>query len=168
MKEEEWKTIEGFENYKISSHGRVVSLKTKLILKYRKGRGGYRRVMLSSPGKAPKNLVVHRLVCKAFCDGYAEGLTVNHKDGNILNNYYENLEWVTWLENANHRKIGKNTTSKYAGVYWNETCKKWASNLTIKGKRVHLGVHETEELASEARIAAMEANGIKSRYSGKL
>jgi len=168
MKEEEWVTIDGFSNYKVSSHGRVMSMKNNIILKFRNGKGGYNRVMIYAKNQSPKNESVHRLVCKAFCDGYEPELIVNHKDGNKANNYYENLEWVTWLENAVHREIARNTKSRFAGVYWNESCKKWAVGLTIKRKRIHLGVYTTEEEASKARNIAMKENGIKSKYSGKL
>lgn len=42
------------------------------------------------------------MVAKHFCDGYKDNLVVNHKDGNKLNNNYENLEWVTRSENDLH------------------------------------------------------------------
>ena len=49
-----------------------------------------------------KGFSVHTLVARAFCDGYKKGLIVNHIDGNKLNNYYKNLEWVTYKENSIH------------------------------------------------------------------
>ena len=41
-----------------------------------------------------------RLVALAWCDGYEDGLTVNHIDGNYMNNNASNLEWVTRKENV--------------------------------------------------------------------
>lgn len=58
----------------------------------------YLQVTVCKDGKQ-KYLQVHRLVAKYFCDGYFEGAVVNHKDGNIHNNHYTNLEWVTQKEN---------------------------------------------------------------------
>lgn len=51
-------------------------------------------------GKQRKKYLVHRLVAHAFCDGFKDGLTVNHKDGNKLNNNAHNLEWVTLARNT--------------------------------------------------------------------
>lgn len=45
---------------------------------------------------------IHQLVAHAFCGGYAEGLIVNHKNGDKLDNRAENLEWVTRSQNAAH------------------------------------------------------------------
>lgn len=46
---------------------------------------------------------VHRLVMKAFCPcENMDDLQINHKDGNKLNNYIENLEWSTALKNMRH------------------------------------------------------------------
>ena len=47
-------------------------------------------------------LAVHTAVARAFCNGYAPNLQVNHKDGNKSNNAANNLEWVTPLENTHH------------------------------------------------------------------
>lgn len=46
--------------------------------------------------------ILPRIIAKLFCYGYREGLEVNHIDGNPMNNYYKNLEWVTRKENIRH------------------------------------------------------------------
>lgn len=48
-----------------------------------------------------KSYYVHRLVALKFL-GEPNGLHVNHKDGNKLNNSIQNLEYVTRAGNAEH------------------------------------------------------------------
>ena len=62
-------------------------------------KGGYMRITIRIDGKISK-LRVHRLVAKAFVAGEFEGATVDHIDGNRLNNAPSNLEWVTLSENT--------------------------------------------------------------------
>ncbi len=47
---------------------------------------------------------VHRLIAMTFneCPGHFDDFVINHKDGDKLNNYPENLEWVTHSDNAFH------------------------------------------------------------------
>lgn len=106
---EVWKTIDGFEGqYEVSNMGRVRSLnyhrtgKTR-VLKAGKGSGGYYMVVLRKDGK-PKSINVHRLVGKAFVDGFFEGAVINHKDHNLENNIAENLEWTTQADNTSREK----------------------------------------------------------------
>ena len=97
---EEWKWIEGYEGtYKVSNCGRVVNFKGEMSLKF--DNDGYYRVSLCKECNV-KNCKVHKLVAKAFCEGYKEGLVVNHKDLNKTNNHYSNLEWITPKENSIH------------------------------------------------------------------
>ncbi len=49
------------------------------------------------------DLAVHRIVYAAFVGKLEYDLTVNHKDGNTLNNHYSNLELITQSENNKHR-----------------------------------------------------------------
>ena len=49
-----------------------------------------------------KTWLVARLVALTWCDGYADGLTVNHKNGNPLDNSAQNLEWMTRAANIQH------------------------------------------------------------------
>ena len=55
------------------------------------------------PNGDKKRCYAHRLVAIAFLTKPSKYHTeVNHKDGNKLNNYIDNLEWVTPQENQQH------------------------------------------------------------------
>lgn len=114
---EEWKDIPGYENlYQASNIGNIRAVEGKTtsnarydartwkgrVLKQKKRKrstGLYDpRVDLWKNG-THKTLLVSRLVALTWCDGYKESLTVNHIDGNPLNNNKDNLEWVTRTEN---------------------------------------------------------------------
>lgn len=72
---------------------------------------------------------VHRLVAKAFVPGYREGLVVNHKDENGMNNCADNLEWVTSYENHQYgtARIRAKMNQKY---------RKPVIQMTLDGKLV--------------------------------
>jgi hypothetical protein len=97
---EEWKEINGFEDYLISNYGNVYSKKNNKLLQH-KSNGVYKNISLSKNNK-PNYKYIHRLVCDAFCENPHNKPMVNHKDGNKLNNHYSNLEWVTKGENQSH------------------------------------------------------------------
>ena len=113
---EYWKDIPGYVGiYQASYDGRIRSapgkttsnaryaerkwqtrvLKPKILTK---GKRKDLRVSLWKNGEESTQLVA-RLVALTWCEGYAPGLTVNHIDGNPLNNSADNLEWVTLSEN---------------------------------------------------------------------
>lgn len=110
--EEIWKDIKGYEGlYQVSNLGRVKSLPklkktptstfmTKERIKKANLCKGYLRVGLRKKGKT-KSYFVHCLVAQAFL-GEANGLTVNHKDENKLNNRADNLEYMTLAENIRY------------------------------------------------------------------
>lgn len=63
---------------------------------------GYKIVSAKLGDKRPK-VFVHRLVALAFVPGFEEGLSVNHINGNKLDNRPENLEWLTLADNTRHQ-----------------------------------------------------------------
>jgi hypothetical protein len=63
---------------------------------------GYQIVSAKQGNKRPK-VFLHRLVAMAFVDGYSPELSVNHINGNKLDNRPENLEWVTVAQNTKHQ-----------------------------------------------------------------
>lgn len=93
---EKWIDIHGFNGeYRISNRGSVVSLKSgnPICLKNRVNADGYLHVALRKEGKAHEFLV-HRLVALHFIPNPANHPTVNHEDGNKLNNAASNLKWT--------------------------------------------------------------------------
>lgn len=112
-----WRDIPGYEGiYQASNMGAIRTHEGKTtytehhgirhwkqrILKQKHCKSAHGRVdpkvSLWKDGKE-KTWLVSRLVCLAWCEGYADGLTVNHINGNTLDNRAENLEWVTLSEN---------------------------------------------------------------------
>lgn len=103
--QEFFRNIEGYKGlYQISNTGRVRSFKNKdsIILKPGTNNRGYQYVNLSFLGKY-KSIGIHRLVAIYFVKGNKK-LTVNHKDGNKLNNTSNNLEWCSMKDNHDHFK----------------------------------------------------------------
>lgn len=83
------------------------------LLSPQKDGAGYYHYRLSL-NNVTKLVKAHRLVMLTFApiDNHAE-MTVNHIDGNKLNNSLENLEWVTNAENlAHYLKMAKATGKK--------------------------------------------------------
>ena len=100
---EEWYQIPNYENYEVSSFGKVRNKNTGRILKQACSEGGYKHVGLFSSNKIRKTPAVHRLVALSFLENPENKPHVNHKDKNRSNNHLDNLEWCTALENNLHK-----------------------------------------------------------------
>lgn len=62
---------------------------------------GYAMIILHK-NKQLTPIKIHRLVALLFVPNPENKPMVNHKDGNKMNSYYKNLEWVTRSENERH------------------------------------------------------------------
>lgn len=89
---EEWKEIEGY-NYSVSNYGRIKNNTSQKIKALRNGIYGY-QVNLWNKSEA-KMFTLSRLVANYFIRKVKDDERVIHKDQDIRNNYYKNLEIVT-------------------------------------------------------------------------
>lgn len=164
LSDETWRDIPQYEGiYQASTHGRIRSVDGKTThsslhgtrkwkSRVLKGRGDNRRmgkrVSLWKNGKQ-KDFLVARLVAETFLGEPPEGFTVNHKDGNRLNNHIDNLEWLSLGDNIRH---GFET-----GLYRNQ------KSLKVRGC---LGVFEFRSMAQCDKFLS-RSNGYTSNSLNK-
>lgn len=103
MSDEEWRSIEGFPNYEVSSLGRVRD-NQKIILKQRICSVGYYIVNLINEALDLSQIRVHRLVAMAFISNPNNLPLVDHINQNKLDNSIENLRWLSKSGNAINSK----------------------------------------------------------------
>jgi hypothetical protein len=102
VKSEEWKVINDYREFEISSMGRVRDSVTKEFQKRTIGDNKY-LVLRLSKNSIVKPFPIHRLVLEAFSpDRREDRIHVNHKNGIKYDNRLVNLEWVTPQENSLH------------------------------------------------------------------
>ena len=103
LQDECWRDLQDYEGfYKISSYGRIKSVKRKKMLALPPNSDGYLTAHLCKNGYAESRLV-HTLVAKTFLFNPFGYTSVNHKDLNRSNNNVNNLEWCTHQQNCQHR-----------------------------------------------------------------
>jgi hypothetical protein len=164
-----WKDITGYENlYQISNEGRVKSLARKYIGKYDKImkpalRNNYPMVELFK-NKIGICYSVHRLVALEFINKPDNKNIVNHINKNTCDNRVENLEWVTQSENDCHKFINANKTSKFSGVHFDKSKKRFVATAYSNGKQIKLGIFKLETDAYEARVNFYKENQIENKY----
>lgn len=114
---EEWRDIEGHENYQVSNFGRVRNVETGRILKQTDTNKNkkYKRVCIEK-GKLH---LVHRLVAQAFLPNPdPEHLTqINHIDENPYNNHINNLEWCDARYNINYGTRTHRMSERLSEIY---------------------------------------------------
>ena len=95
--EEQWKKIDGYDNYKVSNKGQVQNTRTKKFLDGCVNSCGYVKICLYKD-KTAKLFQLHRLVAQAFVDNPDNKEYVRHRDANNINNDASNLYWMSHLE----------------------------------------------------------------------
>jgi len=130
---EVWKDIPDYENlYQVSNLGNVKALsktrktgkkgstirfyEEKILKTSNFSKNGYKSVSLSFLGKT-KTFTVHRLICITFLKNDLKYKSINHKDGDKLNNNVLNLEWCSSSQNSLHAfKMGFQKCSFLSGI----------------------------------------------------
>lgn len=82
------------------------------------------------------------------------GMVHDHIDGNGLNNTRENIRFVFQADNCKNKSISSRNRSGQSGVHWKEDKKKWCANITVNGRKIHLGYFSDKIKAINARKQA--------------
>jgi len=143
-----WKTVifrnVTYDNYLVYEDGKVFSKKTQRYMKPGHNNKGYAFIHL--PGLRG-SAYIHHIVAESFLGLRPKGMTIDHIDGNKLNNHVSNLEYVTNAENMRRARA--------MGTF--DFSKKPVIGIDIK-------TGDSKEWASLAE-AADEVAGIKSAYA---
>ncbi|MGH7239742.1 MAG: HNH endonuclease [Candidatus Saccharimonadales bacterium] len=114
---EEWRKMEDFWGYEISSYGRVRSYRIKGLKVRYSGLVldkdyhllsqslvlGYPHLSISKyPQEKKMSVIVHRVTASVFIPNPLDKPTVNHINGDTTDGRIENLEWATQAENNKH------------------------------------------------------------------
>ena len=92
-------------------------------------------------------LLLHRLIMEA-----PFGFSVDHKDGDGLNNKRCNMRIVTHSQNMHNMRINKNNTSGLKGV--DLVSGKWRARIKLNRKTMNLGLFASPEEAHAAYCTA--------------
>lgn len=106
----------------------------------------------AASGRGTASLKMHSLI---LCppDGYC----VDHIDGNGLNNQRNNLRLATTAQNCRNRRKSMGKSSRFKGVHWCNTHKKWIASIRFDYKGISLGTfHDEDKAAMAYDVAAIQ------------
>jgi hypothetical protein len=109
-----------------------------------------KRTIRKSDGKWTTQLM-HREIWEHRFGPIPEGMEVDHKDRNGLNNRKDNLHLVAHQRNTVNDTKHSNNTSGFVGVHWHKRHCKWQAYYKHNYKIYHVGYFDTPEAAAEAR-----------------
>ena len=161
---EQWRLIDGYDNYEISSHGRVRNNKTNRIMKGNVNIYGYVDTCLSKD-KKQKYYKVHRLVGFAFLEKKEKDTEVDHIDRDRANNMVDNLRWTTKSTNERNKSISSRNTSGHQGVTFNKQYNHWTVSWNEEKRQTKsfsvnkYGEEQAKQMAIDYRKQMAEANG---------
>lgn len=85
--------------YWVDEFGNIDKRRGQGYLKPFPDKDGYLKVVVYIKGKS-NNFLVHRIVYEAFFGQIPDGMSIDHVDGNKVNNHISNLQLLTPEENA--------------------------------------------------------------------
>lgn len=158
---EEWKKIDNYPRYSVSSLGRIRNDYTGRILSQCSHRYGYQFVCLSKNGHR-KSLSVHRLVAFAFISNPLSLPSINHIDENKENNCVSNLEWCDQRYNVNYGSRGLKQSKTRLVLRLNKA----KNNLSVYDKIARICIEQNRTLRDVGKEAGISSRNFPN-WDGK-
>lgn len=141
------------EGYEITMCGKVWSNKRNKYLKLSVNNNGYLQCSLNQ-----RHYHIHVLLAKVFIINTENLPTVDHIDGEKLNNNLSNLRWFSRTNQNYNKRKQRNSASQFKGV---TLCKnKWRARYTVNNKQIYIGYFEDELEAYRAVLRKIIEHGI--------
>ena len=106
-------------------------------------KGGYAVRSVKNPGGT---ILMHRELMKA-----GKGESVDHINGNPVDNRKSNLRLCNQSQNGANSKISKNNTSGVPGVSWEKRFKVWRVYIMVNRRQLFIGHFGDLKSATQAR-----------------
>ena len=90
----------------------------------------------------------------AMTHGQYPELDIDHINRNRLDNRIANLRLATAMQSSHNRSVRRDSGSGLKGVTWYKSDKLWCARITIRGKRLFLGLFKAKEDAAKAYAEA--------------
>ena len=105
----------------------------------------------------------HRLAWFYMTGEFPAG-QIDHINGDGTDNRWSNLRNVTHAANSKNQRLRSTNSSGVTGVHWSEDRGKWCASITVEGRTVSLGRHDTLEEAKDARLKAERDYGFHENH----
>ena len=103
-------------------------------------------------GPKSRGVLMHRVIA-----GTQDGLAIDHRDGDGLNNKRSNLRSATVAQNNHNRRTNSNNAVGIKGVARCKTSGKWQARIMLNGEREFLGLYRCPTAAHFAYVKASTA-----------
>ena len=167
LEKNNYKILNNFSNYGIKNDGTTINLKNNRIISQVPSRDGYLYIKLVNDQGKRVSLRLNRVVAILYVKNPNPNkfIEVNHKDRNIKNNNYLNLEWCSSKYNHNHALINGayEKNKKYNNDIINDICKL----LEIEKSNVKVASIISEKYSLDKNKIERTINNIKRKKCWK-
>ena len=127
-----------------------------------KAKNGYRRIGING-----KEYPTHWIVWWMHGRIIPPGFEIDHENHIRDDNRIENLRLVTRKQNSQNHTRRITNTSGYTGVFWNKRVCRWNVQVTVDGRCISGGYHDSIESAVAARNELWERYGFHKNHGGE-